>query len=91
MRRVDKERIKVFKDLGLYGLLCEHREAGVSTLLAAYKEIETMPIYKNGSKKVRVVIDNFYGMAIDHAWGKEKKTCRAASLLNNDATGIAST
>lgn len=73
MRRVDKEKIRVFKELGLYDQLCEYRENGVTTLLKAYEEIKTMPIYKDSSEKVRDIIDNFYGMAIDHAWGKEKR------------------
>lgn len=91
MRRLDKERIKVFKEIGLYELLCETREKSKTAIMADYIEVITQPLYKNGSDVIREVIDDFYNMAIDHAWGKEKKTCRAASLLNNDATGIAST
>lgn len=73
MRRIDKERIELFKKMGLYDLFCETREKPKVVIIAEYMEIITKPLYKNGSDLIKMVINNFYGMAIDYAWGKEKR------------------
>lgn len=72
MRRIEKEYLKKFKMLDVEELLIEVREMPVTSILEQREQAKAQAFYRDGGRKVQVLINAFYFMALNHAQGIEK-------------------
>ena len=70
MRRVEKEYIRSFKRLGIYESYLEVREMPPKSILEQHKKVKEQEFFRNGGAKVQATINIFYGLSLNHSYGK---------------------
>lgn len=71
MRRLDKELFKQFHNFGLMDTYKKLEKEPIEVIVVARNEAWETDIYKNGTAKVRALIDNYYKKALDSAYGRK--------------------
>ena len=70
MRRVDKEKLKLFTKLGLIDSFNNLKQCNPKDILYEFDQCKKTQFYVNGSEKVRAIIRTYYGMALKHTYGR---------------------